>query len=315
MQEVRLTCSEETLLIALGFDASNANNTKDYKALVRTWLQDEGSHVEVVELCRDVLFMEWSVYHAFDYHIWETLLRHMSTNGYYYSLFQTLVSIHHTHFIGSLCNNKILLGFFIDCYNHVMNDVVHQLDANHHVGGSVKNGSMMAKYYVTADDTSDNMGIIEDIVLTITQAKPLGSLLLTHCNSDNATCFSNQLLDHSCKILACVCSHTADVVRRVGQLYGTYFLTPIYFRAAKLNETAYKTVIQSIFTTAITATSDSRQQLVWSLFKCCVLCSSDQFQQFFEALAPLFMDEKSKLLEVLLLQSRIAWKTSLNDQR
>ena len=310
-----MTCSEETLLVALGFDSSSTNTTKDYKALVRTWLQDEGAHVEVVELCRDVLFMEWSLYNAFDYHIWDTLLRHMSTNGFHYSLFQTLVSIRSAQFFGTLCNNKILLGSFIDCYNTILNDMAGQLDANHHVGGGAKCGFMMSKYVVSADEMTDNMGMLDDIVSTITQSQPLGSLLLTHCDGDNASSFSSQLLEHSCKMLTCACSHTVDVVRRVCQLYNTYFLTPAFFRAAKLNQSSYNIVIQAMFTTACSNTGESIDQVVWNLFKYCVLSIQGQFTSFFEALAPLFLSEKSKLLDILLSQSRFAWKESLDDQR
>jgi len=317
MQEVRLTCSEETLLVALGFDASSSTSTaKDYKALVRTWLQDEGNHIEVVELCRDVLFMEWSLHHTFDYPIWETLLRHMNTSGFYHSLFQTLASIRNSRFFSILCNNTMLMTLFIDCYNNILQEIIRHVTASHHVGGNTKNGFMMLRYVAPASEIPENIGALEDVVVTIAQAQALGSLLRTHCNTLNIVEFSNQLLDHSCNMLQYACIHSTDVIRHVCQVYGLAFLTQKLFQAAKLNQISYNKLIQSLFGIVCNGGEEpAGEAVIWSLFKACVLSIPEQDCQLFTVLTPLFTDENNHLLHILLVQAGITWNKSLDDQR
>jgi hypothetical protein len=102
LQEIRLPCSEQSLLDAMGLkvddfkitsvsgDASRPFAAADPRSLVRTWLHDEGAHVEVVELARDLLvvtdFQETGA--------WHLLMGHMAARGMHRSLFETLLLIH-----------------------------------------------------------------------------------------------------------------------------------------------------------------------------------------------------------------------------
>jgi hypothetical protein len=94
LQEIRLPCSEESLLDAMGLKVSDykvarTDAAADPRALVRTWLHDEGAHTEVVELARDLLvvtgFQEAG--------IWHHLVGHMTARGFRRPLFETLQQI------------------------------------------------------------------------------------------------------------------------------------------------------------------------------------------------------------------------------
>jgi hypothetical protein len=102
LQEIRLPCSEQSLLDAMGLkveeykissltqEPSKVFAAADPRSLVRTWLHDEGAHVEVVELARDLLvvtdFQEAGA--------WHHLMGHMAARGMHRSLFETLLLIH-----------------------------------------------------------------------------------------------------------------------------------------------------------------------------------------------------------------------------
>ena len=97
LQEIRLPCSEESLLDAMGlkivdFAVVTGPTVADPRALVRTWIHDEGAHAEVVELARDLLVLT----HYQDVGIWHQIVSHMTTHAMYRSLFETLVLIQAT---------------------------------------------------------------------------------------------------------------------------------------------------------------------------------------------------------------------------
>lgn len=116
LQEIRLPCSEDSLLDAMGLKitdgrissvsqntsnnesdgmAGKSNNgcgfsSADPRALVRTWIHDEGAHVEVVELARDLLV--GTGYQEVG--IWHQLLGHMVQREMHRSMYETLLQIH-----------------------------------------------------------------------------------------------------------------------------------------------------------------------------------------------------------------------------
>ena len=91
LQETRLPCSEEALQEALSLathtPGQGLSRTPGANAplLVRTWLHDEGQHVEVVELGRDALFAAG----VGEVGAWSTLLLHMQSRGMTRALVQT----------------------------------------------------------------------------------------------------------------------------------------------------------------------------------------------------------------------------------
>lgn len=104
LQEIRLSCAEDSLLDALGLKISEgiigpAKGGADPRALVRTWLHDEGSHVDVVELARDLLV----VTRFQDAGIWYQLVGHMSAKGLYRSLFQSMLMIECSPVFSDVC--------------------------------------------------------------------------------------------------------------------------------------------------------------------------------------------------------------------
>jgi hypothetical protein len=111
MQELRLPCSEDSLLDAMGLrvldfrivpaaggGAAGAVGA-DPRALVRTWIHDEGVHSEVVELARDLLLC--TQYQ--DLTIWYQLISHMVGRGFHRSLFQTLLVLQGSSLFADLC--------------------------------------------------------------------------------------------------------------------------------------------------------------------------------------------------------------------
>lgn len=104
LQEIRLSCAEDSLLDALGMKISDGviacvPSGADPRALVRTWLHDEGSHVDVVELARDLLV----VTHFQDAGIWYQLVGHMTAKGLNRSLFQTMLMIECSPVFSDVC--------------------------------------------------------------------------------------------------------------------------------------------------------------------------------------------------------------------
>lgn len=112
MQEIRLSCTEDSLMDALGLrmadfvlhsihSETGATNTSrtDAKSLVRTWIHDEGTHVEVVELARDVQYLTSPEDDA----QWYFLLSHMLSKGQERVLLQTLSLLHQTAVFRELC--------------------------------------------------------------------------------------------------------------------------------------------------------------------------------------------------------------------
>jgi hypothetical protein len=101
LQEIRLPCSEESLLTAMGLkivdhsilpaDGSAASGfaLADPGPLVRTWLHDEGGHAEVVELARDLLVVTG----VQDAGIWHLLAKHMAGRLMHRPLLETLMLI------------------------------------------------------------------------------------------------------------------------------------------------------------------------------------------------------------------------------
>lgn len=73
-----------------GAGAGAGVSSDDAPLLVRTWLHDEGSHSEVVELGRDVLMAAGP---GVDITAWGGLLTHMSTRGMNRSLWQTVLML------------------------------------------------------------------------------------------------------------------------------------------------------------------------------------------------------------------------------
>lgn len=124
MNEIRLSCSEESLQAAMSvwIDGSSCSIHRslaageqqsmpsssssrassalpaDPRSLVRTWLHDEGTHCEVVELCRDLLL----VCRVDDVVVWYQLLQHMVVKCQTRSLQQTLLMIHNTRYFCEL---------------------------------------------------------------------------------------------------------------------------------------------------------------------------------------------------------------------
>lgn len=111
MQEIRLSCTEESLMDALDYklsdfvllptttDGGKSSARTDAKSLVRTWIHDEGTHVEVVELARDVQFIT----NKEDDAQWYFLLSHMLSKGQERVLLQTLSLLHKTAVFRDLC--------------------------------------------------------------------------------------------------------------------------------------------------------------------------------------------------------------------
>ena len=99
LQETRLPCSEEALQEALALAAhapgqglgrapeQGLGRAQGANAplLVRTWLHDEGNHVEVVELGRDALLAAG----VGEVGAWSSVLLHMQTRGMTRALVQT----------------------------------------------------------------------------------------------------------------------------------------------------------------------------------------------------------------------------------
>ena len=93
LQETRLICSENTLADALGYGtaggASESSVLADPKPLVRTWIHDECSLVQAVELSRDVLLATRTA----DTSVWKSLLTAMLRNSHSRSLLQTCLML------------------------------------------------------------------------------------------------------------------------------------------------------------------------------------------------------------------------------
>lgn len=110
LQEIRLPCSEESLLdamglkivdfkmVTLGVGAENASAV-DPKALVRTWIHDEGAHTEVVELARDLLVAT----RYRDAGIWFHLVGHMVAKGMHRALLQSLLMVRGAAVFADMC--------------------------------------------------------------------------------------------------------------------------------------------------------------------------------------------------------------------
>ncbi|KAJ1440254.1 hypothetical protein B484DRAFT_476719 [Ochromonadaceae sp. CCMP2298] len=104
MQEIRLPCTEDSLLDAMGlrlldFRIVLATAVSDPRPLVRTWVHDEGAHVDVVELCRDLL----AATDCRDVSIWYHLIGHMVAKGLGRSLQQTLLALFQSSVFADLC--------------------------------------------------------------------------------------------------------------------------------------------------------------------------------------------------------------------
>lgn len=107
LQEIRLPCSEESLLDAMGLKivdfkmvtVSADSSAVDPKALVRTWLHDEGAHVEVVELARDLLVAT----RYRDAGIWFHLVGHMVAKGMHRALLQSLLMVRGAAVFADMC--------------------------------------------------------------------------------------------------------------------------------------------------------------------------------------------------------------------
>lgn len=112
-QELRLSCSEETLADAVGFSLSDSfvdsgGGTPNPSPLVSTWLHDEGHHSDVCELARDVLLsasaaMPCAAPGIIDKltPLWTSLFSCMVRHGHIKALIHSL----------SICDHKIFLIF------------------------------------------------------------------------------------------------------------------------------------------------------------------------------------------------------------
>lgn len=109
LQEIRLPCTEESLLDAMGLKivdfkmttvaACGEPSAADPKALVRTWIHDEGAHTEVVELARDLLVTT----RYQDAGIWFHLVGHMVAKGMHRALLQSLLMVRGAAVFADMC--------------------------------------------------------------------------------------------------------------------------------------------------------------------------------------------------------------------
>ena len=110
LQQIRLTCTEETLEMAIKqarFSVAEAvKSSVDVLSLVRTWLYDEGTHSDVSELCRDVLLAA----KCCSEDIWSTLILHMEQNGQLRSLLTTIMIIRDKMLLFNLFSGPIRLS-------------------------------------------------------------------------------------------------------------------------------------------------------------------------------------------------------------
>lgn len=110
MHEIRLPCSDELLQDAMGLTMVTDTNeiqkvhACDPRALVRTWIHDEGIHLEVVELARDLLL----VCQYDDTMIWFQLIQHMINKSQHRVLLQTLVITSKSKVFSELCFGSML---------------------------------------------------------------------------------------------------------------------------------------------------------------------------------------------------------------
>lgn len=101
MQEIRLTTSEDSLVESMGFKIlDNSTNflvvspQKDsvhLRSLILTWIYDEGSQVDVVELARDLFVLTNSQ----DVEVLHKMIQQMITSNFGRTLYSTLHSFYH----------------------------------------------------------------------------------------------------------------------------------------------------------------------------------------------------------------------------
>lgn len=137
MQEIRLPCSEESLLNAMALKLDNhrllratsisgSSIKSDPSALVRTWLHDEGGHVAAVELARDLLLST----SYFETSVWFQLVNHMVAQRQFRSLFQTLLLLSRSHIFTDICFS--MLGkSLVDGFAHQVKDCVDKVQQVH----------------------------------------------------------------------------------------------------------------------------------------------------------------------------------------
>lgn len=114
LQETRLLCSEESLGDALGIKITSASTGAkvqvvggDPRPLVRTWVHDEGSLSEAMELSRDVLLAA----RVADTGIWKALLTTLLHHGHGRPLLQTLLTLISTNQLSAILHDDVDLRY------------------------------------------------------------------------------------------------------------------------------------------------------------------------------------------------------------
>ncbi len=105
LNEIRLPCTEITLLASLGLEASIRPQSQDNSAsaaslvelrpcrppnilsLVKTWLHDEGRQIDVLELSRDLLILTQN----YSFAIWDSIFELMISQSLHRTFLQTCV--------------------------------------------------------------------------------------------------------------------------------------------------------------------------------------------------------------------------------
>lgn len=136
MHEIRLTSSEDSLLQAFGFrleeynlhsvDSNAIKGCANPRSLVRTWIQDEGIHLEVVELSRDLLLL----CNVTDESIWYYLIDHMLKCGLQRVLCVTCTMIIHRNILTEICFGSIGLEVLkaLICLNEAASVKIEQVN-------------------------------------------------------------------------------------------------------------------------------------------------------------------------------------------
>lgn len=355
LQELRLPCSEETLLMSLGLldnGLKHDSHICNPSPLIKTWIYDEGNHIEVIDLSRDLLI----VCDINDISIWENLLNHMDQKSQLRNFFVTLVIIRNKSIFLSLCRNQALLSLIMKIVMKCCVDIINKIDItldkmNNNSNIDIKelnntnntnNTNILSKHVQLIELNDNNYNHVvfldgekpEDIILVLLQIKSLWwkliplvtkfDLLNDMENEHLLDCYFNFLKistndnntnsSNNSRNQICINSEACAYT----MLDGNY-LSNVYTTVGKNNNNYPLYVINGLNLSSEACliiksfqTILNSSNHIWKLFQQCV--KTFDIMIINEVLNYCILHkESSKLLEILLLNASCSWDINSNS--